>query len=309
MRRLGLILLVFVSYSAWSQTSGKWSQYYVNPFFINPASTASSEKSSINIGHRSQWSGLDQGLKVSSVNLEVPLRFKSVGLGVGLVNDVEYGQKTVSSFLSASYKINLWSGKLHYGMYFGAQQYSQNTDLFVAQNQSDVAFQKASIIVPDLGAGLLYLGKKLEAFLSAKHLIQSSYFESNLMRQHVHYYFGTSYEFLEKGKYKVKPISVFRYVHELPLQAQLGVVFEKEGVFFTALQWSTGKDVSANAGFNLAPYIGQDIQLSYAYEWSWSELANYHRGTHEFMIKYCFHKKPDIDAIRKKKPIKQLIEF
>lgn len=301
--------MLFNALFGYAQTNGKWSQYYLNPFFINPSATASEEKTSVNFSHRSQWVGLSEGSKVTSFNFETPLVFNSVGIGGGFMSDEEFGQKTLTGLLSASYKINMWSGKLHYGMYFGVQQFVQNTDLFVAQNPSDEALTNTSSILPDMGAGLMYRSDKLELFISGKHFIQASIFDNGLMRQNVHYYFGSSYSILKTKKIEVKPIGIFRHVRNLPLQAQLGVVLEKENVFFTGIQMGTAKEVSMNLGLNLAPYIKQEIQLSYAYEWSWSNLADYHQGTHELMIRYNLHKRPDVKSIRKRKPIKQLIDF
>ncbi|MDQ3046124.1 MAG: PorP/SprF family type IX secretion system membrane protein, partial [Bacteroidota bacterium] len=96
------------------------SQYYTNPFVINPALTGTKETVNAFLTHRSQWTGMAGAPQTSYLTIDGPVEAKNIGLGLKLYSDVTDITSKVGAFANYSYKLKINDdNNLYFGLALG----------------------------------------------------------------------------------------------------------------------------------------------------------------------------------------------
>ncbi|MCE9540175.1 MAG: PorP/SprF family type IX secretion system membrane protein, partial [Bacteroidetes bacterium] len=213
------------------------SQYYSNPFVLNPAYTGINENISVFLTHRSQWTGLAGSPKTSYFTIDGPIRAKNSSVGLKVYSDVTDIISRVGAFANYSYKFTISdSNNLYFGVAcgvfdnkidFSKAQIRDTDDPFLSQQA-----QNKTVFSADLG--IVYVLKKLTIGFAVPQILgnrlkypiitgDNGYYNLN------RHYQGTAKYVFDVSKEKAiiaYPLIMVRSVKGAPLQYDVNGVID-----------------------------------------------------------------------------------
>jgi type IX secretion system PorP/SprF family membrane protein len=168
MRKVNLILLLFILSCGLNAQDAIFSQYFASQPYLNPALTGFYDGSyRVNAHYRTQWTNVNTGINTYGVNGEIKFGDHEgekdfVGLGLGLYRDDLYGRVSNNTArVNLAYHKRLGYGEtkhfLSIGTNLGMDYRQVNTNLIYPDpNAPAPLIQHPNIFVPNLGLGLNY---------------------------------------------------------------------------------------------------------------------------------------------------------
>jgi type IX secretion system PorP/SprF family membrane protein len=289
-----LIFCGFVSFLANAQQDPEYTQYMYNTMVINPAYAGSTGYLEAVLLHRSQWVGIDGAPQTQSLSVQAPLRNEKIGLGLSIVNDKLGPSNELYLDGNFSYSLPLgYEKRLAFGLRAGMRmmnidwskgRYYDGNDALLNTNINNV-------IKPSIGAGVYYYTDRWYAGASVPSFIRSDYYndiQESIDYDRLHYYFMGGYVFDLSPSLKFKPAFLAKLVSGAPMSVDLSANFMIQEKVVLGVSYRFDDSVSALAGFQISPsfYIG------YSYDYTVTNLNKYNDGSHEFILRYQFHKDP-----------------
>ena len=286
-------MVLLASAPLYAQQDAQYTQYMYNTESVNPAYAGSRGHLSVAALHRSQWVGLDGAPTTQTFNLNSPIGYRGVGLGLSIVNDA-IGPTSETNFdIDFSYTIYTSRvGRLSFGLKAGADlldvrfsELNQFAPDVTLENDIDNRFS------PNFGAGVYYHTERFYAGLSVPRFLQTSHFDESSLstaRERQNFYFITGYVWDINPFLKFKPALLTKAVQGAPLQVDLSANFmlNEKFIFGAAYRWDAA--VSAIVGFNFS----NELLLGIAYDRETTELgsAAFNDGSFEVILRYDFIK-------------------
>ncbi|NBW42241.1 MAG: type IX secretion system membrane protein PorP/SprF, partial [Sphingobacteriia bacterium] len=124
--RLGKGFAALLLFQLWStavsaQQEPKWNQYMFNDFFYNPGVTGSRNAISTMVASRYQWVNIPENAspRTTCFSIHAPVEFLRGGLGLLVVQDEEYFNKSTNVRLNYALRIPLRTFSIGLGVYGG----------------------------------------------------------------------------------------------------------------------------------------------------------------------------------------------
>ena len=153
---LALIGMLLVK-TTYGQVASIQNQAYLNPYIYNPAWVGKGEVSQLFIGVKKQWMGVEGSPTIATLTYEKPVENTPASIGVRLVNVSEGPVNSLSSQVTAGYRLETGlESSLHFGMSLGLIYNTFNASALDAANDPLVQAQNNSSISFDGGVGLVY---------------------------------------------------------------------------------------------------------------------------------------------------------
>lgn len=285
MKKYSLVLIVFIFsfFKGFAQQDAHYTMYMYNMNIVNPAYAGSTDYLNVSVLGREQWVGIDGAPSTYTANIHSRIG-KGVGLGLSLITDKIGPQSENSLFADISYTVPITeTGNLSFGLKLGGSLLSVNnlepidlTDTLLSQGYNKLN--------PNIGAGLLYHTQKFYAGVSVPNFLRTEHLDStdSLAEEIEHYFLTTGYVFQPKDYLKIKPSTLVKLTPGAPVSVDLSLnalFYEK---FELGISHRIEDAISATAIFNLT----DNLRLGYAYDHTLSELNEFSRGSHEFLILY-----------------------
>lgn len=312
MKRIFYILVI----ATWATGAGAqqlpiYSQYLYNKFLINPAVAGSDGFTSFNMTAREQWvgypgapqtfslSGQKRFLKrSSSVSQKIsgrqvyrPASDGRVGIG-GLIFADKNGLVKRTGF-QAAYSYHLWlqrSTQLSMGLAFTGYQFKIDVNQINFEDPNDPWLNNdliRGVFVPDASFGIHILNPRYSAGFSADQLFgaalkigSDAYEKFNMSR---HFYLFGSYVFLLNNYTELQPSLLIRMSDQLKPQADIGLTYIYNQLFWGGLTYRTGGVIIANLGVRYQKFF-----FGYAFEYSLQEIQRITYGSHELTVAMRF---------------------
>ena len=301
---LVIIAICSLSFSsAFAQQDPLLSHYMFNGLFINPAYAGSHPYTGATLVHRQQWLGFGEGRPQTSVfGIDGPIKKKTMGLGLTFVNDNTGGFKRNDVMINYAYHLKVSDeGTLSLGINAGMVNLAYDNSKTTGWNNgnslvqiNDVAFTNGGFWTPKVGFGAYYYTKKLYVGLSlptlyAKEAQGFSYTASSKDYNYfkTHALFTAGYLFDIGSKIMLKPSTLIKYQQNAPLQVDLNCNAFFDGGFSAGLSYRADKTSSWMVGI-LGYNINPEIRLGLAYDFNFSGIRKYNKGSLEFMLGYDF---------------------
>ncbi|MDF2159260.1 type IX secretion system membrane protein PorP/SprF [Algoriphagus sp. CAU 1675] len=318
---LGLLLLPLTFSNA---QDVQYSQFYANPFYINPAFVGSTDERRVGINFRNQWPALDQSFIAYTAYADFFSPEINSGFGMVISGAKESFTQTQYNEIGSVYSYRLHLGE-HNFLQAGMQGSFLMRDAFfdevILGSQLDIdrgvvigepgaGFEEDSKIrAADLHAGLLFYGKKVWFGVSAFHLLEpsNSYLEIDRNSLPIRYSVHGGYRFL------LSPGDINDYFNNTDQERSMALAFnyKEQGVFsqldlgfefyFEPLVlglWYRGLPTKYNLPNNesLVALIGvalsSGLDIGYSFDFSVSKLGqSYSGGAHEISVRYVFSSK------------------
>jgi len=289
MKKIYLIVVLFVGLINYAQQDAQYTQYMYNTMSVNPGYAGSRGVFSVNALYRSQWVGLDGAPKTQTFNLNAPVSDR-IGLGLSVVND-KIGP-TSETFFDAMFSYSIETsanGKLSFGVKGGLNILSIDfNQLSRYQNEPTMIENNLnSKLSPNVGAGIYYHSDKFYAGISVPNILETKYFDNesfSVAKEKMNYYFITGYVFDLSSTVKLKPTILTKIVAGAPLQVDLSVNFIFNEKLTLGAAYRLDAAWSALAAFN----VSRGTMIGFAYDKEITELGNtsFNNGSFEILLRF-----------------------
>jgi type IX secretion system PorP/SprF family membrane protein len=277
-----------------AQQDPMYTQYIFNLQTINPAYAGSWQSLGVMALARIQWVGLNGHPETQTFSLQTPLKSENVGIGMNIVRDQVGFEKRLSFNVDYSYQILLSDiTTLRFGIKGGFTSYSNNLTAYTLypDGQSEPVFQQTinNKFMPNFGFGMFlssptyYLSLSLPMILENSYRLNvNNYSTSSELR---HFYFAGGMVFTLSDFVKFKPTFMTQIVSGAPFQYDISANVLLADKFWLGAMVRSGDAIGAIAQW----VINQNLRFGYAYDFTTTDLRNYHNGIHEVMISYEFN--------------------
>ncbi|MCB9360456.1 MAG: type IX secretion system membrane protein PorP/SprF [Flavobacteriales bacterium] len=292
MKRILLILTVLIGIQGFAQQDPVYSLYMFNPLGVNPGYAGSREVLSGVLIHRSQWVGFDGAPTTQAFAVNSPLKNKSMGVGLQIINDAIGPKNVITATGIYAYRLKIGNGKLAFGLKGGIQNYSYDWAKIEYKDEQDEIPNNAagSFIIPTFDFGVYYNTQTFYAGIALDHLNQAQYkvssslsTEDNPAKVYSHITATAGKAFTLNSNLVLKSSILARGDGQGNGNIDLnGSVLIKQ-TFLAGLTVTTRSSIIVLAEFN----INKNFRVGYAYDHNFSDLTKTTgAGSHEIFIGY-----------------------
>lgn len=295
MRQILFTMSLILSIYAKGQYAPVYSQYMLNGLVINPAYAGSRDVLSTSVSYRNQWVGFDGTPTTETFSAHLPLRNKSVALGILLIDEKISYTNNISFFGNYAYRIRMNNeGMLAFGLKAGFSYMSDDLSKITTKQPADYVFgnDKQNYFMPNMGFGIYYYNTRFFAGASVPTLL--SYKKSKDGLGLTPYNDVRNYNILLSGgaifeiqeNIKIKPSTLVRVQLNSTVQYDLNcnLILLSEGQLWIGTSYRVNDAVVGLLEFQL----NNELRLGYSYDYTLGPLQKYSSGSHEFMLRYEF---------------------
>ncbi len=314
---------------AHAQQQPQYTQYLINNYILNPALTGIENYTDVKISHRHQWVGLQDAPVTTYLTLHTPLGKKDdrttatsfdmpgenprgrnywqdyeaakphSGIGLKVINDRTGPLNRFSGYVSYAYHVGITAQtSISAGFEAGVQDVFLNRSKldFGTANPIDPAVYNSGEInslKPDFGAGIWVYSADYFIGLSAQQIIpQKIYFSDNTVKQQTsklvpHIFATAGYRFFIDDDISMIPSFMLKYVQPAPAQLDLNTKFQYRDLLWAGVGYRVKDGFNALVGLN----VSNTFNISYAYDYTTSQLNTITKGTHEIVLGFLIGNK------------------
>ncbi|MEP2025429.1 MAG: PorP/SprF family type IX secretion system membrane protein [Reichenbachiella sp.] len=291
MRAILILLVVFgLGWSAQAQQTPLFSQYYVNPYLLNPAFAGSDIQARAFLTYRKQWTGIPGAPETQAFSIDGALNNENMGLGIILFNDITNILGRLNLMGSYSYKIDLSEQQhLTLGASLGVLQNRIYFDRINSDSPDDPTLlndvDNKSVL--DGNIGIKYGYNKLLFGFAVTQLFQNEINHENaadfktldfsLIR---HYTTTIQYDFDLGRSFTLTPIVLMRVAQGLSPQFDISANINYQSKLWAGVAYRTQIGTNFSMGFA----IDDKFIVGYSYEVPTKKIRELGKGSHEFTI-------------------------
>jgi type IX secretion system PorP/SprF family membrane protein len=277
-----------------AQQIARRSQFIHNPFLLNPAMAGTQTGTFTSANYRNQWAGFSGAptTVALSATMGLPNRF---GAGIVLEQDDMGGamRRTGVEF-TGTYTLDLNNeDAVSLGLGLMAQQLTfDGRDLNVLE-ENDPALTGAleTSFTADARFGMMVFGKNYAFGLAAPNLLQTAIGwdseptnERNRLARH--YLLMGHYRYAINNDFTFKPSAVARFTGATPAQLDAYLNFSYRQMLWGGIGFRQGDAIVLSIGGG-----AKDVQVTYSYDLTTSDVGRLSPHTHELTISYYLPRK------------------
>lgn len=278
--QIGILAAVSTAYS---QQDALYTQYMENQIYVNPAYAGSKEYMQLTGVHRQQWVGFTGAPMTTSFSFHSPLKYKSIGLGMDILNDKIGPINRLSAAANFAYRLHFrGDSKLSFGLKAGMDNYSGDLRAIDASGKDPLAGDLTNAITPTFGAGIYYFAPKWFVGASIPRLTKDLSKKVSGLSDATHVFAIAGCVIPMGNQWKLRPTSQVRYVSGAPLSidGSLAVVYNDKF-------WIGGMyRLKSSAGIFVQYQVTPQFKMGYAYDASVNGMQGFNKGSHEIMLSY-----------------------
>jgi type IX secretion system PorP/SprF family membrane protein len=320
LKKLLLTINLLFAIQVFAQQKPQYTQYIFNQYLLNPALSGIENYVDFKGGFRKQWAGINDAPKTTFVSAHWALGDNQLwsnaltsfpeqtgnpmdrsytqnytsspshhGMGVTGVLDKTGPLSRIDANLTYAYHLQLNNDfNLSAGVAVGISNIRLDRDaLIFPESQIDPALSNVIVsqFKPDLSIGLWLYGARLFAGISAQQILpQKLSFTTNSTyntgKQVPHYFATAGYKFFVDDEIAAIPSVMVKYASPAPVSVDMNLKMAFKDKFWLGGSYRHQDSFAAMAGFN----IGKMVNLTYAYDFTTSDLNNVSNGSHEIVL-------------------------
>ncbi len=269
-----------------AQISPSFTQFFINPYRLNPSYAGVEGRPVIYLAHRQQWVGIEDAPVTTSFSFHAPLNF-GVSVGADIYSDQRGLLNTNSLLLTGGYTIS-FSKKdfLRFGLSGGMG--FRNIDLSQVDNPTDPALfnvvDNNFFLNGNFGisfhTGYFSLGIAMPN-LFEPNINNTNTFENGTIAPLKEIIVNTSYRFyFALDNMAFEPHVTYRYSDILPHQYEAAGILHLKHVVWVGGSYRQDYGVSGLAGIKL----NNRLLVGYSYGMGFGSLPGIGKSTHEFNL-------------------------
>ena len=295
MRKFTLVLLssVAISASSFAQQDARFTHYYFNQIFFNPAYAGLEGTARFSLLGRQQWLGYNSGggsgaPRTVHLSAQSPLLRANSGVGVNVVYETFAANAQLAFNANYAYHLNLGAGKLSFGVSAGATSNGRDANLYVFNDKLDPNVPTSiNSIKFDAGAGVYYKSPKFFLGVSSTHLTQPVYELGNKSTNQLlrHYYGIAGYNFELNPTLTLTPHVLYKSTFK-PKGEQIegGIMANINNKFYVGLNYTQEEAASVLAGISLLR--DNSLRFGYSLDLVTNGVEAKSPTSHEIMLSY-----------------------
>lgn len=281
---LAIIFIAIIGTKLVAQQEPQFTQFNDNMLYFNPAYAGSKEAINVTAMHRDQWVGFQGRPITSTISLNTPLSYKSLGFGLSLVSD-QLGiidQKMVFADISYTIKFNNKS-KLSFGIKGGVNSLSLGSSFnTTTQNDPNLNSENINRFNPNFGFGMYYYTPKFFCGISMPKMVENTYDGTNVNSESRHYYANIGTVLPLNPFWKLRAIAQAKATKGSPVGIDLSVTGIYNDKILIGTMYRLGIEGGVFAQFQLGP----QFRAGLAYDFGMNAMRDYHNGSFEVMLSY-----------------------
>ncbi len=287
MQKLINIFCLMLVGTSFAQQDPHFTQFFDNALFMNPAYAGSKEALSLTTVHREQWTGFDGRPKSSSLTAHTPLKYKSIGLGLGYVNDRLGPVSQNLCFADFSYTLRFKNKtKLAFGLKAGFNLLNIGMSELNTTIPDDPHLMNnvRNKMNPNFGTGIYYHNPKWFIGFSVPKLVENSYdgSENNLEKRHYYTHLGGVIHL--DDAWILRPIAQVKFTEGAPVSVDASIAGVYRDKFYIGALYRLDAAFGAFVQYQLNP----QFKIGFASDFGTQEIRNYNDGTFEVVLTYDF---------------------
>ena len=321
-KRLLWALLSLLSIKGVAQQQPHYTQYVMNQYIINPAITGIENYTDIKFSHRHQWVGIEgapvtsyftahksfggSNMKGNATGFTVEeggnARGKNYwdqytaadahhGIGIQVVNDKMGPLSNLSAQLTYAYHIGLTDQtSISAGFGVGINQMMLDADKLnfglIKVDNSVYTSGELRKVTPNISAGVYLYSAKYFLGVSAQQVVPQRVEYANdsvkLKENNVlpHMFITAGYRLLVGDDFNFIPSVMVKYMKPVPTQLEFNAKLQYRDMAWIGASYRSTDAFAGMLGFNLS----NKVMMGYSYDYSTSNLNNFSRGSHEFLL-------------------------
>src|SRR5688572_19455240 len=114
------IIASFIPTCICAQDVTNFTQFFINPYSINPSYAGIEGRPALSLGYRRQWTGIDGGPSIANLSFHTPAML-GINYGLNFTNDARGILKTTSALITIGYTLKFDKHKfIRFGLSGGA---------------------------------------------------------------------------------------------------------------------------------------------------------------------------------------------
>ena len=296
-RIFSILLLLIVGLPVMAQQDPATSHYMFNTLAYNPGIAGISGLICATALTRQQWTGFPGAPTTTIFNVSSPLPLfnRSSGIGLQIQRDDIGFNRDISLAGSYSYHLDIGSGKLGIGVSVG--MFNNNLDptwkipgggeFTPPSGDPLIPEHTENHVVLDAGVGLYYKTNDYYAAFSVTHVNQPTIkYVSTEGKPYLsrHFYATAGYTLqLPNPAFELIP-SVLAFSDGKILQFTINPIVRYNKKVWGGVSYRASDAIIGMIGFELP----NGLKLGYSYDFTFSDIRKNSRGSHEFVVNYCF---------------------
>ncbi|QCK14915.1 PorP/SprF family type IX secretion system membrane protein [Mangrovivirga cuniculi] len=300
-----LFLSVFAN-DVRAQRAPAWSNFYMNPYVVNPAMGGIYGRGLVEVNYRRQWVKINEAPSIASLALQMPFENR-VTFGVNIYNKDYSLFNTTSSNLTLGYTVpferdhfisfGLGGGANFNSIDYGSLDDSQLSDPAIgALGENTVSFQAqfgVHYFIKGLNLSLTLPALFQDNILNSEDFDQFSFQPVDVLHGMAYYNFK-----LPTNDITVTPYAIYRYGYTGQSYYEGALVVDLREILWFGGSYRQDYGASLLVGFGQP----DKFKIGYAYEFASNLDVGIPGGTHEIQIQVLFGNNIDIfKGLAKKK--------
>ncbi len=285
MKRILLLLLLFVSVKSWAQQDALFTQYTYNKLLVNAGYAGSRDDLSLTLLHRIQWVDIEGAPNTSTFSAHAASRNRKVGIGFYMYRD-EIGPTVNNTFmLNYAYRIFFERGFLAFGLQAGVKHYNfDRSKMNLEQTDPVLQGTKETQWKPDVNLGIYYQTDRFCLGISSTQLLENGYEVDNnsINKLARHFYVLGGYVLPLQNNIVFRPGMLMKFVPHAPVQFDFNASFIFNDLLTIGASYRT---LSAVTGL-VELKLNRRLTLGYSYDYYFNDLRVHNVGSHEFRLSY-----------------------
>jgi type IX secretion system PorP/SprF family membrane protein len=307
---------LLLSFAGFSQQAPQFTQFMQTGNIINPAMTGLNKYTDFKIGYRKQWAGLSNSPNTlfASISgqfgsdeqtLSLPVRGRLASRFVTEKSPVKVGLKHALGgyvLVDQTSPTSLNSGNLSYALHIPFHEEKLNLSFGVGLSLAQTSLDRDKLNVsaasdpglgngvnsklnPDLSAGVFLHSRRFCIGYSGNFLLRNKIYslsDNNTLvgKQKVHHYATAGVRFDLNESWYVVPTAMLKYVDGAPASLDGSLRVGYKDIIWFGPNFRNQDSFSGFLGMNLSNFLS----LSYAYDYTYSNLNVTSNGSHEIIL-------------------------
>lgn len=293
-----LISSLFLSFSN-AQEQANFSQFYLNPYLLNPSYAGIEGHSAIGLIYRRQWTNIDGGPAIANLSLHTPINTKT-SVGLSITNDKKGLLNNSSLLFSFGYNVPLAEHSfLRFGLSAGGAWNTVDLGKFDFANNPGLAndpslaniLEKNASLAGNAGVSvhlkLFHFGVSMPTIFAPSYISKDDFtiteiqaFKSLILHASNRFYFNNNQNVFE-------PYAVYRLNTGLPSQFEVAGIVHLNHIVWAGGSYKQDYGISALAGIKLQNMLA----IGGAYSIKNSGINELNSPSFEVSLNYLFGKR------------------
>ncbi len=293
LRRSMLFLVVFIvgSMALQAQQYPLFTNYLLNQYGFNPATTGMATDLQVNLYYRKQWTGFPDAPVTRIAAVRSRLRRVPFAVGGYFFKDEAGALRRSGGTLMLSYTQRIGEKTTISAGFAGGFHQLRLMDDFTVRDLDDPVILNAQtgLWAPDFNAGLhvqsgdFYFGFSIPQLFEPRLRFGDP---GRLSRLESHYYMVAGYDWSLSEHFRLEPSVMLKMTEGIPIQPEAAL----RGIFMNRY-WVGGLYRSQEALAAMAGFAaGRMLEVSYSYDFTTSGLRHANSGSHEISLVFRFER-------------------